>query len=179
MPQQGFSRTITRSLLNLFRQAEINSQPGPAISDGIQLVQIVEDLSHLVIPVVAPSGITTFSEAATAVVFSRLRLTAPSARAVAIVEIVYTAVAPGLLATNVGDVISSSAAPALEVTWGPANLNIREVGTTVAAGAGLALIQNQVVDALPIILAPGDTLDISSIAANTATSAVITWFEIG
>ena len=115
-------RITTRDYTNMFLRQGVDATPGPRVSNDIQLVQITDDLSDLVLPLPAPSSIVGPTvPVAPAGRFAVFQLLAPATRVCIIPEII----GDPIQILNIG--IGAAALPANLIippglSWGPAPL---------------------------------------------------------
>ena len=190
------ARVTSRDYLNLYSRQGADQLPGARISDDIQQVQIVDDFSHLSRPIPNVHWETFQALAAQgAGTFVAWRITAPPNRIVKINRIENRdAARSGIVAMSIdaGDVfVFIEAAPVL-ATGGPDNIVVPGDGGGRLAVVSIGLVDgiqtgvvdrlifgpDQVSEAQPIFVLPGQSLFASCVDANVAWSLQISAEEL-
>ncbi|MEO2005994.1 MAG: hypothetical protein ABGY41_18065 [Candidatus Poribacteria bacterium] len=181
------TRTSRRNYLSLWLRQGAEQQPSARLSDDVQMVQVVDDFSHLSTAITNGSAATTdAAPAAGLFIFAGVRLTAPSDRVLAVTEIQnQELVNPGYLLKSVGTVgpFTVAGVQPANLTWGGVAVSgIQEHGSVPVIPntepSRFAMTAGQVFDTAPILILPGESLFFISLAANAAFQYFMTWQEL-
>ncbi len=161
----------------------VDAIQGPKVSDNIQMVYGLGDLSELIPPVLAPTFYASQGNASAAAVFAMLELSAPPDSAI---EILFF---ENLTAINVSyAVLDASAITAGAAAWTadfsnrgsdltPRTALLRGTGSPLPPGVAIPAGQTKNV-AMPLFVASGKILVFAAATANIAISMNVVWREV-
>jgi len=192
------ARTTSRDYQNLYTRQGADALPGARVSDNIQQVQIVDELSHLT-PQITNRAVSDSNSVAAAGAgnFSALRITPAANTIVAIVELRERAgVSSDFMLCAffpLAIFFSSAVASTRQLAWGGAGVDPDQrtaPSTTIetgqfTGGSGLAgeprflqIGPGEVYDAAPILILPGQVFFLAHLAADTALLYGLTFHEM-
>lgn len=183
MPREGFDRTDRTNYDRLFSRSDVDSLPFPSLSNDVQLVQLMRDVSHLAPVVANPAAVVTFVKPGVAAEYGALEITAPSDKTIAIRHIVDAAGFTWFWAVDLDPVIfpfNQTAAVIPSATWGD-----QPVGASLWTGwftglpIGVLQVGNAEYDALPIYLPPGHKFVAFASVVNQLLNVTVSFVELG
>lgn len=169
---------ITSSALQL---AGVEPIPGPNVSDDIQLVYLLGDLSKLMPPLPFVHCCIVSGQAGVAAVFSGIELMAPPHAAVEVLALYNASATPSewgleqILDANINPEATDWTDP-----QGYVSLARLRRGTRVAAAQGFDVAATSYADAasLPILVSPGNTFCWTNDVANTVATMRMLYREV-
>lgn len=175
-------RVISRNLTNLFRRSGTEPLPGPKVSQDIALVSIVENLAHLVPPILNSSGVSIATTAAVAGQSSLLLVQSTSGFACTFskIENTHPTSAVAALVTSVPPVLGVPAPVPSALRWGPLPTHVARVGAAAFAVSGMLIAAGQSWEAVPgnpIVVLPGQHLQVAGAVVNTPIQVQYSWEE--
>jgi len=178
------SRVSRRNYLNLWARQGAEQQPSARLSDDVQMVQVIDDFSHLS-PTLTNASAACSSAAGPlgAGNFSGVRLSAPPNRLLAVTEIQnQEAVNTGQLTFTDAGYTQAGGQPA-NLPWGGVPLLAGQThgfftSSPIFISETFAMLPGQTFATAPILVAPGSSLWFISNIANVAFAYFITWTEL-